>query len=225
MGPASRTSPSQTELAAHNDSSTSLPTKGQPAGLAATPNATYIATPSGLEILPQGGSSSTHPGSVSAVAAHPTASGDVIAFGAGKKLILATSPSGSLKIDTEIEDNRGDILAIAFSPDGTLVAAGDATGRIILVDVEKKETKVSSKWTFHTGRITALAFSKDGKRLASAGMDESVYVWEVERPLKNTAIKVSCFFRHRRVYGVVRCGDGADDVECASWWSIWCCLV
>jgi WD40 repeat protein len=50
---------------------------------------------------------------------------------------------------------------------------------------------VSSKWTFHTGRVNHLAFSPSGKRLASAGADESIYVWEVEKTLKNTPIKVS----------------------------------
>lgn len=48
---------------------------------------------------------------------------------------------------------------------------------------------MSSKWTFHTGRVNALSFSPSGKRLASAGADEAIYVWEVEKTLKNTAIK------------------------------------
>ena len=71
-----------------------------------------------------------------------------------------------------------------------LTTPGQATGRIILIDAKEKKTIVSSKWTFHTGRITSLAFSPNGKRIASTGMDESVYVWEVEKTLKNTPIKV-----------------------------------
>ena len=66
-----------------------------------------------------------------------------------------------------------------------------SVGRIILIDVKEKKTLVTSKWTFHTGRIAALSFSPTGKRLASAGADESIYVWEVEKTLKNTPIKVS----------------------------------
>lgn len=60
-----------------------------------------------------------------------------------------------------------------------------------MIDVREKKTLVSSKWTFHTGRITSLAFSPNGKRIASAGLDESLFVWETEKTLKNTAIRVS----------------------------------
>jgi WD40 repeat protein len=66
-----------------------------------------------------------------------------------------------------------------------------STGRIILVDISKKETIVSSKWTNHTGRISSLDFSKDGKRIVSGGLDEAIYVWHVEKTLKNVPIKVS----------------------------------
>ena len=59
------------------------------------------------------------------------------------------------------------------------------------MDVKERKTLVSSRWTFHTGRVVALAFSLDGQKLASAGMDESVYVWNVGVVSKNTPIKVS----------------------------------
>ena len=69
--------------------------------------------------------------------------------------------------------------------------AFQSTGRIVLVDTNKKEAIITSKWTFHTGRITCLNFSADGKRLVSSALDESIYIWEIDKPLKNTAIKVS----------------------------------
>ena len=103
-------------------SSTSISTKAQPAGVAVTPSAVYVATSAGLEIHPTGGSATSHAGPTSAVAA----CGDLVAFGSGaKKVILAEMSSGSLKTGAEIEENRGEVLALSFSPDGGLLAAGD----------------------------------------------------------------------------------------------------
>ncbi len=34
-----------------------------------------------------------------------------------------------------------------------------------------------------------MAFSPSGKRVASAGADETIYIWETEKTMKNTAIK------------------------------------
>ncbi|KAK4688195.1 WD repeat-containing protein 1 (actin-interacting protein 1), partial [Tremellales sp. Uapishka_1] len=172
-------------------SSTSLPTKAQPLGLAATPQAVYVASSAGLEITPVGGTAVVAPGgSVSAVAAYPGPNGDIVAYGTGsKKVVLATVSGGQVSVLAEFEDNRGQVFALAFSHDGNLLAAGDATGRIVLIDMKEKKTLVSSKWTFHTGRIASLSFSENNKRLASGGLDENIYVWEVEKTLKNTPIK------------------------------------
>jgi WD40 repeat protein len=140
---------------------------------------------------------------VTAAAAFGGSGEDVVAFGSGAKVTLATVNGTSLKVLTEISDNRGDILVLAFSKDGNLLASGDvspdsyspaneqSTGRIVLIDVTKKETLVSSKWTNHTGRITSLAFSENGERIVSGGLDEAIYVWHVKKTLKNIPIKVS----------------------------------
>ena len=110
------------------DSSTSVPTKSQPKGVAATPSAIYTASSAGLEIHPvSGGSGATHPGATSAVAAH-SGDSDIIAFGAStKKVVLATVSGSSVKIEAEFEDNKGEVLSLAFSPDGSLLAAGDVS--------------------------------------------------------------------------------------------------
>ncbi|RXK40408.1 WD-repeat protein [Tremella mesenterica] len=173
-------------------SSTSLSTKAQPAGLAATPNGVYVASAAGLEIHPTGHATSVHAGATTAVAAYPGPNGDLVAFGSeSKKVVLASITDGAVKVQAEFEDNKGEILSLAFSKDGTLLAAGDTKGRIILVDVVNKTVVVGSKWTFHTGRVTSLEFSEDGKRLVSGGLDEAIYVWEVEKPPKNLAMKNS----------------------------------
>lgn len=107
--------------------SKSIPTKSQPVGLASTSSAVYVPTASGLEIHPTGGPSSVHSGSVTAVAAHDGGNEDVVAFGSGQKVTIATVNGTSLKVLVEIADNRGDVLALAFSKDGALLAAGDVS--------------------------------------------------------------------------------------------------
>lgn len=167
----------------------------------------YVATSSGLLVHPVSGQSATQPCQTSAVAAVASPSGDIVAYGSGKAVVLASADGSKLKEEKRFEDSKGEVLALAFSKDGKYLAAGDvsprtiprrgastelrqAAGRIILIDVSARSTLVSSRWTFHTGRISALAFSDDGKRLASAGMDEAIYVWEPEKVSKNIAIKV-----------------------------------
>ncbi|WWC68604.1 uncharacterized protein I206_102534 [Kwoniella pini CBS 10737] len=170
-------------------SASSLATKSQPAGIASTPNGVYIATSSGIEIHSTGTKSASvlSDGPATAVAAYAQPNSDLIAYGVGKKVILSTvSPEKEI---ATFEDNKGDVLSLAFTSDGKFLASGDSAGRVILINVEKKEVNVSSRWTFHTGRIVDLAWSKSTKRLASVGLDESIYIWNRESVGKNIAIK------------------------------------
>ncbi|THH29175.1 hypothetical protein EUX98_g5012 [Antrodiella citrinella] len=87
-----------------------------------------------------------------------------------------------------LEGNKGPIGALAFSPDGSLLASGDSSGKIVLFDVEKREA-ITSRWSFHSARIHSLAWTADGKHCASGSLDTHVYIWSVAKPMKNIAIK------------------------------------
>lgn len=67
------------------------------------------------------------------------------------------------------------IGALAFSPDGTLLATGGDDGRIFLWEIPSGKQVRSLDG--HKGRICALVFSPDGRRLASASGDETVALW------------------------------------------------
>jgi WD40 repeat protein len=79
----------------------------------------------------------------------------------------------------------GTLSALAFSPDGRALAAGDwAGGTVRLWD--------TATWTEartlpgHRGRVLTLAFTADGKRLVSGSEDTTALVWDVSdlRPPK-----------------------------------------
>lgn len=71
--------------------------------------------------------------------------------------------------------------AVAFQPNGTLVASGGHDGKIRLYDLVKGN--VVKEINAHTNKdalqIYCLAFTPDGKRLVSGGYDNSLKLWDV----------------------------------------------
>ena len=78
---------------------------------------------------------------------------------------------------SEAMGHRSFIDAVAFSPDGSMLAAS-SDGAIRLWDM-KKGRPIGGKMCGHTDSVGHLRFSPDGKWLASASWDGTARVWEV----------------------------------------------
>jgi WD40 repeat protein/tRNA A-37 threonylcarbamoyl transferase component Bud32 len=72
--------------------------------------------------------------------------------------------------------SASDVNAIAFSPDGSRIAAALEDGRIQIWDPEKHEELAVLRG--HTASVNSIAFSRDGKRIVSASSDRTVRAWD-----------------------------------------------
>ncbi|KAG6888548.1 hypothetical protein C0995_007420 [Termitomyces sp. Mi166 len=117
------------------------------------------------------------------------ASGGIVALGGEDQKVRLASWDGKTLTETAVlEGNKGVVSALAFSPDGKLLASGDSSGKIVLFDVNEQKL-ITSRWSFHTARINSLAWTSDSRHCASASLDTHVYIWSVAKPMKNIGIK------------------------------------
>jgi len=93
-----------------------------------------------------------------------------------------------LKETVVLEGNQNIVSALAFSPDGKLLASGDSSGKIVLFDMKERKI-LTSRWINHSARINSLSWTSDSQYCASGSLDTHVYIWSVAKPTKSTAVK------------------------------------
>lgn len=100
----------------------------------------------------------------------------LIAVGVGG--VIELRDSSSLEVQSRLEGHDESISALAFAPDGRILASGaqgDNVIRLWNVDAASLERALEG----HTGWIRSLAFSPDGSLLASGSTDQSIIIWDV----------------------------------------------
>ena len=73
----------------------------------------------------------------------------------------------------------GDALAIALSPDGTLLAIAQRDGTIRLLETKTKQLS-GDPLQGHRGGVRDLEFDSGGRRLLSVGVDGTIRVWPID---------------------------------------------
>jgi WD40 repeat protein len=75
--------------------------------------------------------------------------------------------------------STGNWQALSFSPDGRLLAAGGADGKVWLWDVSGESPREQARLDGHTKAICSVAFTSDGRTLLSASEDGTTRVWDL----------------------------------------------
>src|SRR5262249_30264429 len=74
----------------------------------------------------------------------------------------------------------GDVYALAFSPDGAILATGGQDQIVRFWDVAASKPQELAVFKGHTGTVRLLLVSSDGKTLVAVGEGRQVIHWDIE---------------------------------------------
>ncbi|RFU36166.1 hypothetical protein B7463_g196, partial [Scytalidium lignicola] len=156
----------------------------QPKGVASADGRVFVATESGIDIFFKDrlvDHLNTKDFTPTAIAAF----GSVVAIGDNTNVVHIYTVDSSHKLSPKEELTRStaQITALAFTRDGSLLAAGNSSGKICVYDMNTFDVK-TDRWSAHTARVTSISWNDEGTKAVSGALDTNVFVWSLKSPGK-----------------------------------------
>lgn len=128
--------------------------------------------------------------------------------GPGEPLELACLAASLDDSFATLAGHTADVLAAAWSPDGTRLATGDRAGAVRVVDASARDAMPEAVGEFggHNEAVWRIAWSPDGRMLATASADGTARLWDAATGRELQRIPVHG--AGERLYGVAFGPDG-----------------
>ncbi|KAK7550195.1 WD repeat-containing protein 2 [Phyllosticta citricarpa] len=157
----------------------------QPKGVATSGNSVLVASSTSVVIYEDGKEvgSRQMPHAPTAIAAYE----NIVAVGSEDNVVrlFEFANNNLTELGVELTNSTSVISTLAFSPQGTFLAAGNTGGKIQVYSGKTGEwSLITDRWSSHTARITAVAWSESEEFAASGSLDTNVFVWSVANPGK-----------------------------------------
>ncbi|XP_076372286.1 actin-interacting protein 1 flr [Tachypleus tridentatus] len=167
-------------------------TDSQPKGIAATDgDVLIVAEYNDITIMDHGQKKSCLPVEYepSCVSVHPVETDVAVGGYKDHKVHIYLLNGYTLSHKTTLDEHRGAITDVAYSPDGSYLAACDGNRKVILYRALTYELAHNLDWCFHTARVNCISWTPDSQHLATGSLDTGIIIWSVEQPNKHINIK------------------------------------
>lgn len=125
--------------------------------------------------------------------------------------VVRLTPDNAAQLHAQAMWGKGAINALAFTPDGSFIAAGVAVGVYVL-----QAASLTEAWFAHaTTPLLCVAFSADKRWLAAGGADHAVWLWEATSGQPVRVVRghldrvLSVAFHPTEPWLAAGCADGA----------------